>query len=106
MVLEEESSTTMGNEQLCTSAMPNPLIAHTAKSSLGKENSPLTPVTIWVGATEHMTINARKVMASPVEIVHLRPILSAIAPAVAKPTTLASPPMMVRIIVALETDCR
>ena len=29
-VLEEESSTTIGKEQLCTSAIPNPLIAQTA----------------------------------------------------------------------------
>ena len=47
-----------------------------------------------------------KVIIKPVEIVHLRPIFSAMPPAIAKPITEARPPRIVRIIVALETDLR
>ena len=53
-----------------------------------------------------MMTSPTNVIIRPVEIVHLRPILSAMAPAIAKPSTEARPPRIVRIIVALETDLR
>ena len=86
--------------------MPKPLIAQTANSSVGNANSPRAPTTFPVGAAKHMMIRPMSVHARPQEIVHLRPIFSAIDPAVAKPTTEATPPRIVRIIVALETLLR
>ena len=62
--------------------------------------------TFPVGVTKHMTIRPTKVIIRPEAIVHLRPILSAMPPAIAKPSTEARPPRIVRIIVALDTEFR
>ena len=45
-------------------------------------------------------------MSRPQEIVHLRPIFSAMPPAIAKPMTEAKPPAMVSTIVALDAELR
>lgn len=54
-------------------------------SAAGKAYSPCSPTTRPVGATKHMNTSARKLRPRPVLIVHLRPILSAMPPATAKP---------------------
>ena len=86
--------------------MPKPLIAQTTNSSVGNAYSPRSPTMRPVGAAKHMMISPTSVHARPQEIVHFRPIFSAMEPAVAKPMTDASPPRIVRIIVALETLLR
>jgi hypothetical protein len=62
----------------------------------------ITRIELPVGATKHIATSAALVMPSPDDIVHLRPIRSAIRPAVANPTTLATPPMIVSSIVELD----
>ena len=75
-------------------------------SSTGKENSPLAPTTFPDGVMEHIKRKARSEMPRPKEIVHFLPILSAMIPAMAKPTTEAAPPIIVRIMVAEDTLLR
>ena len=75
----------------------------TTRSILGKTRIPESS-TVALALMKHIRIRPRNVSIRPVEMVHLRPILSAIVPAVAKPTTDATPPRMTIIDVLLVAE--
>ena len=58
----------------------------------------MAPTTFPDGEMKHISKKPISETPRPTEIVHLRPILSAMIPAVANPITDAAPQMIVRII--------